>query len=362
MFEEAGAGLQLAPNASRILQQFGVLRLLQGAVQPERLVVRRGKDGQELATMPLGTAAERRWHAPLLVVHRADLHRALLEACALAGGAIEIVAGAALTGFGSDASGVMASYRRGAVNRTLQADGLVGADGLDSMVRERLQPGGAKIYANRTAWRSLVEAQAAPAFAQKKQTSLWLGKNAHLVHYPVRSGTLVNVVAIIGDDWRAPPQRDLWEQDGDGTVLSQRYGHWHSEARALLAAAPGWRKWPLFTRAPLPRFGEGRVILLGDAAHPMVPFLAQGSAQAIEDAAVLGACFAGENDVAAAFATCSTARVARTAKVQQLSLQQGKIAHLSGPAAFFRDLTLRMLGPERLAARYDWLYGFHAGV
>ena len=362
LFEAAGAGLQLSPNASRVLEQLGVLRLLQGAVQPQQLVIRRGSDGRELATMPLGAQAEQRWHAPLLVVHRADLQRALLEACALAGGAIAIVAGAALTGFGSDASGVTASYKQGAINRTMQAGGLVGADGLESLVRQRLQPGGPKIYVNRTAWRTLVEAEAAPVFALKRQTNLWLGKNAHLVHYPVRSGALVNIVAIIGDDWRAPPQRDLWDQDGDAAFLTQRYSGWHSEARALLAAAPGWRKWPLFTRAPLPHFGEGRVTLLGDAAHPMVPFLAQGSAQAIEDAAVLGTCFARQGEVAAAFAAYSAARAARTAKVQQLSLQQGKIAHLSGPAGFFRDLTLRTLSPSKLAARYDWLYGFDVGV
>lgn len=357
LIEDAGAGLQLSPNASRVLADLGVLDRLRGAVSLVQLHVRRARDAATLAVLPLGSEAERRWGAPMLVAHRADLQRALLEAVALAPG-IKLRAGVALSGYAANQQGVsIACCGREAA---IAADALIGADGLNSQVREQLWPGGKTLYSGRTAWRALIEADQAPAFARTLETSLWLGAKAHLVHYPVRGGALVNVVAIVGDGWRGPASADLWAEDGDAAVVAARFASWHISARALIAAAPAWRKWPLFDRPPLARWSAGRVAVLGDAAHPMLPFLAQGAAQAIEDAAALGRAFAGTADVPSALAAYSASRAPRAARVQQASRRQGQIYHLSGPGAVARDLALAWLGPQKLAARSDWLYGFDA--
>ena len=358
LLEDIGAGLQLPPNASRILAQLGVLEVLRGAVTPQRLRILRGRDGAALATMALGAAAERRWGAPMLVAHRADLIRALLEVLALTPGVV-VRAGAMLTDFFETGSEIAITAQHGGVEVRLSADALIGADGLNSLLREHVQPDSKKLYSGRIAWRALVEATHAPAFARTLETSLWLGPKAHLVHYPLRGGALVNVVAITSAaaDLEAG---DIWTQEGDAAVLAARIASWHACARKLIAAAPAWRQWPLFDRAPLQCWNRGRVAVLGDAAHPMLPFLAQGAAQAIEDAVVLARFLAGAKNMQEALADYGAARRARAARVQAASRRQGRIYHLSGPAALARDHVLGWLGPEKLAARNDWLYGYDA--
>ena len=356
--EDIGAGLQVPPNASRILEQLGVLKVLRGAAAPQRLRILRGRDGAVLATMALGAAAERRWGAPMLVAHRADLIRALLEVLAATRG-VDLRAGMTLAGCFETGSEIVIAAQQGGVGVRIAADALIGADGLNSVLRSHLQPDSDKLYSGRIAWRALVEAAHAPAFARTLETSLWLGPRTHLVHYPLREGTLVNVVAITGDAARSEAG-DIWAQEGDAAVLAAGFASWDFRARQLIAAAPAWRQWPLFERAPLARWSKGRVALLGDAAHPMLPFLAQGAAQAIEDAAVLGRAFADAGDVRDALASYGAARSARAAQVQAASRRQGRIYHFSGPAAFARDQALAWLGPEKLAARNDWLYGYDA--
>jgi salicylate hydroxylase len=185
---------------------------------------------------------------------------------------------------------------------------------------------------------------------------LRLGPNAHLVHYPLRKGSIVNVVAVIEGSWRSGETAHPWDGVADRPALGRAFAQWSSSTRELLAAATNWRAWPLYGRPTLGSFALGRVALVGDAAHPMVPFLAQGAAQAIEDAGALASALAQESAIPAALVAYSRSRVARATRVQIEALRQGRIYHMSGAAAFARDVAMRLMGPPRLKARYDWLY------
>lgn len=357
VLEEVGAGLQLSPNASAILRGLGVIeRLLPSSLAPRAVRIRRARDGVTLALMPLDDA-DTRWGSPYLLAHRADLQRVLLEAVAREN-AIKLHTGAAVAGFASGADGVAIAVRQGLIRLEVTGDCLIGADGSRSLVRERLLAGSpsASKFSGRTAWRALVGAgQAAPEML-RQETSLWLGRKAHLVHYPLRGGSVVNVVAIVEEDFRDSGAVDAWSSHGDPAFLQARFAGWDAAAKNLLGAASDWRKWPLFDRDPLPTWAAGRVALLGDAAHPMLPFLAQGAAQAIEDAGALGDALSRQRDIQPALLAYQAVRRERAARVQKESRRQGEIYHLSGPAALARDLAMRALGGQRMSARYDWLY------
>ncbi len=367
LLEEVGAGLQISPNASAILRQLGVLpRLSAAALAPDAIHIRRGRDGASLQRLPL-TQAEARWGAPYLLIHRGDLQKALLEAVAQKN-SITLSMQSELAGFTSSEKGLDAAVLHGAIRTSHGADCLIGADGLRSFVRRRLgdlrrrkdrgpEPAEMPRRAKYVAWRTLIDADAVAPALRRKESTLWLGPRAHLVHYPLRGGSVVNVVAIVeapvAIDWTA----DIWSQAGDAAEINARFSGWHEEARALIAAASEWRKWPLVDLKPLPAWTMGRVALLGDAAHPMVPFLAQGAAQAIEDAAMLGSVLSPGGRIEEALAAYAAARRPRASLVQAQSRRQGHIYHLAGPAAFVRDLALQSIGAQGLLARYDWLYG-----
>ena len=366
LLEEAGAGLQISPNASAVLRDLGVLpRLSSAALAPAAIHIRRGRDGATLHRLPLENA-ERRWGAPYLLVHRADLQKALLEAVAQKD-EINLSMRAELTDFTATETGIEATARHGAVTVRYNADCLIGADGLRSFVRQRLadlpilgnrgsKPPELPRHAMHVAWRALINAEQVPAELRRKESTLWLGPKAHLVHYPLRAGSVINIVAVVEApvpiDWTV----DIWSQPGMPEEITARFSAWHEDARALIAAARIWRKWPLVDLAPLPAWTTGRVALLGDAAHPMLPFLAQGAAQAIEDAATLGALLRPGGGIETAFAAYAAARRTRASKVQAQSHRQAHIYHLAGPAAFLRDLALRSMGAQQLLAGYDWLY------
>ena len=361
LIEEVGAGLQLAPNATGCLREMGLLdRAMKFASAPDALRIRRGRDGKDLANLPLGPIADFRWGAPWLVIHRADLQRTLMEACA-GETAISVRTGMSVTGFAVSAKGVEIGARLRDEIVRIDADLLIGADGLKSLVRERLGLGlaDAPVWSGRTAWRALVRASDAPAFALRLETNLWLGPKAHLVHYPLRHGDLVNVVAIAEDPWRADGVDDLWSIASQPTEISPSFARWSDEARALVSAAREWRRWPLFDRNPVRRWRIDRVAVLGDAAHPMLPFFAQGAAQAIEDAAALGHAFTTHGDnVNAALAAYEGARTARSGAVVIASRRQGAVYHMRGPMAFARDTVMGRLGAERMMSRLDWLYNY----
>jgi salicylate hydroxylase len=233
---------------------------------------------------------------------------------------------------------------------------LIGADGLWSAVRARLGERRPPRFAQRTAWRAVVPAsQLTPEF-REPVTGLWLGRDAHLVHYPVKSGTMVNIVTIIRDDWH----EQGWNAPGLASELAQRFKNFAPEARALITTPDRWHKWALFDRPPRRLRAQGPVTLIGDAAHPMLPFLAQGGAMAIEDAAVLAECLARDEDTAHALRAYEHARHRRVARAQAEARRNSWRYHLSGPLALARDTMLAALGGERLLRRYDWLYGWQS--
>jgi salicylate hydroxylase len=354
--EEVGAGLQLSPNAARVLIALGIAeRLKPHIVVPEHLAVRNARSGRLLAQGPLGATSAQRYGAPYWVVHRGDLQAALCEAVAATPG-ITLKLGSKVESFTTEPDGVAVSASHGSQPLAARAHALIGADGLWSTLRQQLGHTTAPRPAGQTAWRTLVPIEAAPRSAALPAVNLWLGADAHLVHYPVKSGRMINVVAIVDDDWRAPG----WSTPGEPRALLDRFPpkQWHASARDLLAASERWQKWALFDCPPLAAWGEGRVTLLGDAAHPMLPYLAQGAAMAIEDAAVLAASLDRNPDVPAALRRYEASRLPRTTRVQRDASRNGSLYHLGGAAAALRSLALMAMGGDRLISRYDWLYGW----
>lgn len=356
---EAGAGIQLSPNAVGVLRDLGLAeRLAPRVVAPEAICIRNARTGRELVRVPLGRDAEARYGAPYWVIHRGDLQAVLLEAVA-AEPDIALRLGAKAEDFALHAHGVTVRARRGH-QRFDSVDelglALIAADGVWSTLRAVLgerEPA----FARRTAWRAVVPAERVTAELRASVTNLWLGANAHLVHYPVRAGAMVNIVAIIEDAWREPG----WSAVGRREELLARFARWAPAAQALLALPEQWLKWALFEGPVARRRDRGPVTLIGDAAHPMLPFVAQGGAMAIEDAAVLAARLAERaDDPAAALRAYEAQRRARTVRVQRAAHRVGQIYHLRGPAAALRDAALAAMGGPRLLARYDWLYGWRA--
>ena len=350
-----GAGVQLSPNATAVLARLELLAAVRRrAVAPSEVLIRRGRDGIALAHIPL---ADGRFATPFLVVLRADLQGVLAEA-ARHEDAITLRFGERITTFADAADGVRV-VSDGQPSSGERFDGLVGADGIRSGIRRRLAgraPDDA-VPAGRSAWRSLIASDTAPEDARHPRSNLWLGDKAHLVHYPVDGGRAINVVAIVDDIATMADDATFWSTPADGALVGARFSGWAEPVRHLIGAASDWRKWPLFDRPPLADWSRGAVTLLGDAAHPMLPFLAQGAAQSIEDAAVLADCAAAHpTDLARAFSDYERLRKPRTARVQRESRRMARVYHMARPASFARDAVLRSLGPRRLAARYDWLY------
>jgi 2-polyprenyl-6-methoxyphenol hydroxylase-like FAD-dependent oxidoreductase len=352
--DDSGAGIQLSPNATRILIDLGLGSALASiAFAPDAIRVLAGSTANELVRLPLGQAAELRYGVPYWVAHRGDLHGALLHAVRSSPD-VGLQLGTRVEDFAIHSGGVTVhAWTR---SRPVEEQGiaLVGADGVWSKVRARLGDAEGPRFGQRTAWRALVPASAVSEKQRQPVTSLWLGANAHLVHYPIRAGEWINIVAIVEDAW----QQVGWNQPGARSEIISRFAGWAPAAQALLATpTDAWSKWALYDHAPLRSWTRGPITLLGDAAHPMLPFLAQGGAMAIEDAAVLARCLAKmPEDPAAALRGYEGLRRSRTARVVRHARCLGKIYHLSGPAAMIRNLALIAAGGQELLASYDWLY------
>jgi salicylate hydroxylase len=349
---EVGAGIQLSPNAARVLISLGLEPALKAVVAaPRALNVRSGATGRIIATMPLGEAARARHGAPYWVVHRGDLQAALLAAVA-AEKRIVLRLNREIAQFSADGDCVRVKTAAGEV---YESGGLVGADGVRSAVRARLLGDGSPRFSGYVAWRGFADPAAVADIVAENASGLWLGPHAHLVHYPLRGGKAVNVVAIVSDD-EPPPG---WGEDAAAEALRPYYRDWARPARELIEQVSSWQRFALYDRATARRWSKGRVTLIGDAAHPTLPFIAQGGAMAIEDAAVLAAALARTaDDPAAAFGRFQEQRWRRAARLQRQARRNGRILHMGRSAAFFRDTVLHLLSPAAFAARQDWIYAW----
>lgn len=351
--EEAGAGLQLSPNASSVLIGLGLKSSLAAcAIAPDAVSVMSGPRGSELVRLPLDQSDA----APYWVIHRADLQNALATR-ADQHPLIELRLGRELETYATNADGVVVNLRQGTTPQRETVAALIGADGLWSAVRRQLDPATQPRFTGLIAWRGTIERRL--PLDQSSHVQLWIGSNAHLVTYPLARGQQTNVVAISSGQWH----NQGWSVPAIAAEASAAFtaSHWSEPARAIIASVSQWRKWALFTLPAPATWIDGRVALLGDAAHAMLPFAAQGAGMAIEDAAVLAECLGeGAGNIAMALQRYAGLRRERVARVQNLAQQNGRIYHFAGSLAMARDLAMKLLGGRRLVARQNWIYDWRA--
>lgn len=350
-FSEAGAGIQLGPNVTRVLEGWlpggAVLRC---AGRPDALVVRDAIDGRELGRLEFGMQFARRYGAPYLTIHRADLQQLLLDATRQAGVGLDLDSRVISA---SQQENVQVVLSRG---RTAQADALVAADGVWTSLREHVVADGPARPTGHFAFRALAPQAALPANLRSSRVTLWLAPRMHVVAYPLRGGDLLNVVALV-ESPRTPAQG--WDAIGVPADLLPAVAGACPELHALLEAMPGWGLWALHDRPPLAgphEMARGRIALLGDAAHPMLPYLAQGAGMAIEDSGVLASVLADATaqSVPLALMRYAQARWRRCALVQSRARRNTVIFHAGGLVRLARDAAMRMAG-ERLLDQ-PWLY------
>jgi salicylate hydroxylase len=353
VLSEVGAGIQLGPNAVRLLESWGLRAALDGvACFPQRLEVRSAQSGSLLGSLPLGARALQRYGARYATIARVDLHT-LLHRAAVAQGLTEIHLGRAAQRVSQDASAVELITDD---ERKRRANVLIAADGVWSHVRDFLRQDVQPVFSGHLAYRAMAKQVDLPQALRSDCITVWLGPAMHAVQYPVQSGELLNLVVIV--EGPAPAQTQEWEQAALRSDLTARMSNAFGSLQELVDAMAPWRLWPL-NRLPHLRGPQdmafGRIALLGDAAHPMLPYLAQGAGMAIEDAAVLARCLhQGPADDAKALLRYAALRWKRNARVQARAQRNGEIFHATGVTAWGRDTAMRLLGARLLDM--PWLY------
>lgn len=345
-----GAGIQLGPNATVLLDRLGVLNAVKrSATQPEAVVVRALATGKFICELPLVDKRHNGASAPYLVVHRADLHKALKNA-AEAESEIQFRFGWQLIDVEQQGRQVVARCEN---ERQIEGQAVVGCDGLWSRARQVIAPDFELKYAGLIAARAVVPMANAPSDLRDSNTGVWLGPEAHIVKYPIDCGGSIALVVVTSN-----PQRLVgWGHDLEPYELLRRVPPRAPDLSALLQSATSWRQWALYDPEPLASWSKGQTIVIGDAAHPILPFLAQGGAMAIEDAFCLADCMT-ESNPQEAFAAFELLRRDRVARVQIESRKNGQIYHLSGIPAVARDTAMRLLPRSQLMRRYDWIYSW----
>ncbi|WNG18532.1 FAD-dependent monooxygenase [Cystobacter fuscus] len=358
VFEQAprlqpvGAGIQLSPNATRTLVQLGCGEALRDvAVAPGSLHVKSWRTGRNIFSTPLGTRCLQDYGAPYYHVHRADLHAVLLKEL----GPEPLHLGARCTGFVEEEGGVRVELEDGS---HAWGDMLIGADGIHSSIRTAAFGPEQPRFSGYMAFRAVLPAERIQGLRLQRDLTSWWGPGRHFVHYFISGGRQLNYVAVVPTrTWHL----ESWSVEGSREELLSEFQGWHPVLQELIRATDRVFKWALYDRDPLPRWSRGRVTLLGDAAHPMLPFQAQGGAQAIEDAVVLTSCLtrhAGRPQEA--LEEYERLRKPRTHQVQMTSRGSAQLFHLDRPLQVLkRNTRLRLtqrFRPDVLAHRMDWLY------
>jgi salicylate hydroxylase len=352
-FVEAGAGIQISPNASRILHRIGLAgALAESAVAATALHQRHWQDGRTLLSSPLANVMDAAFGAPHYQMHRADLLRILEQEVPAA----NLHLGHRMTTLVERGGHVEVEFANG---ERVVADAVVGADGIHSTARRALFGAEDPRFTGCACYRGLIPAERLTHLALPSTVQVWMGPGKHFVHYFVRGGRLVNFVAVVEQEaWT----RESWTDRVGMAEARQAFDGWHPQVRDMLEAIDDTYIWALFDRRPMARWSVGRATLLGDACHPMLPFMAQGASQAIEDGATLSACLAiAGQDVADALRRYERLRLPRTARVQDLSAENKRRFHLpDGPDQSERDAELARGTTDWSLEAVRWLYGHDA--
>lgn len=347
--KEIGAGIQIGPNAFHVFERLGLVEQVSAkASMPERLVMMDGITAEEVVSIPLQGQFRERFRFPYALIHRADLHQVFVAACAAEPG-IEVVTGARVTG-----------YTRHDPLVTLHTDAgdhtgcaLIGADGLWSTVRAQLVNDGPPRVSGHIAYRAVLPVADVPEELRSNTMTLWAGAKTHLVQYHLRGGDLFNLVAVFHSDKYV----EGWDTKGDKDELYLRFRDAAPQVKALLEKIDSWRMWVLCDREPIRQWTDGNVALLGDAAHPMLQYMAQGACMAMEDAVVLAEELGrGAADFTAAFSRYRDRRYLRTGKVQMSARLYGEFYHAAGVNRELRNQFLRARSLEQTLDGMAWLY------
>jgi salicylate hydroxylase len=349
---EVGAGIQLSPNATRLLQRYGIGEALKlRGVRPHALEVRRWQDGATLSLEPLGDTIEQAYGAPYYHVHRADLLAVLSNA--LPEGVSQT--GRRCTGATQTDGGIRVAFEDGS---HVEGDVLVGADGIHSTIRRNLFGDERPRFSGNIAYRGLAPAERIAHLGVRRNSTNWMGPGGHFVHYYVAGGKFLNFVAVSEQSsW----ERESWTDRGSIDDARRCYAGWHPQIHGILDAVDETFKWALFDRMPLETWSVGRITLLGDACHPMLPYMAQGAAQSIEDGATLAACLSGvaRSDIPSALQRYERLRKPRTTSIQDAARGNSITFHLpDGPQQQARDAAMAAQG--NLSPRRAAIFGFDA--
>jgi 3-hydroxybenzoate 6-monooxygenase len=350
-FKEIGAGIQLGPNVFAMFDVLGLIESISAlAVFPNNLIMLDSISGEEVTRIPLGDAFRKKFTHPYALIHRADLHKVLLDACRQSD-LIRLDASEKVVKVDETDDGVIAHAESG---KDYRGAALIGADGLWSSIRQIVVGDGKPNVAGHITYRAVLPTSEMPEKFRWRDMVLWAGEKVHLVHYPLRTGELFNLVAV----FHSNRYEEGWDSYGDPTELHERFAKTCAPVRTLLNKIESWRMWVLCDRPPIKNWSRGRITLLGDAAHPMLQYLAQGAGMSIEDAVCLAdRVVAAGGDYAAAFRAYQQARYLRTGRVQIMARVYGEFYHASGVAKELRNMMLSARTAEDAMAGMEWLYG-----
>ncbi|BDB27526.1 salicylate hydroxylase [Cupriavidus sp. TA19] len=350
---EIGAGVQFGPNAFAAFDALGVgERTRAHAVYTDHMMMVDAVDGGTIADIPVGAAFRKRFGNPYAVTHRADVHSTLLEGVRETD-RIEFVTATRIVEVSQSDSGVTAFDEHG---NTYRGCALVAADGVKSAIRQQLV-GDPPRVSGHVVYRAVIDAAQFPRDMQWNAPVLWVGPNCHVVHYPVRAGEQYNLVVTFHSR-----QQETWGvSDGSQEEVLSYFQGIDARPFGLLSLPPTWRRWATADREPIGQWTHGAITMLGDAAHPLLQYLAQGACMAVEDAVTLGAAVrACDGDLLRAFSLYQDARITRTARVVLSTREFGRLCHASGVERLVRNALWKGRSPERFYDALEWLYGWKA--